>query len=222
MPSRDLLPSRAAPATAHAAPCELLGVGRSRLGAARGRLLAPASGRVLEVGAGTGANLAWYPPDLDRLDLCEPDPQLRRRLEDRVAGGRWPFPVAVHDVGPTGPFPDRGYDEVVLTLALCSVSDPAAAAAAVRAVLADTGRVRYLEHVHAGGLRGRLQSALAPGWARRGGGCRLDRPATADLRAAGLVPVEQRWLRLPPPYFLAIEGQAIIRVRPVQPQQDGP
>jgi len=196
---------------------------RTRLGPARGRVLGGARGRVLEVGAGTGANLRWYPPTVGHLDLCEPDLHRRRRLERRVSAGRWPFTVAVHDLGAEGPFPAGAYDSVVATLVLCSVPDPEAAAAAMRAALADGGRLRYLEHVRAGGLPARLlQGALAPLWARLGGGCHLDRPATAAWRRTGLVPVEQRWLRLPLPLRLAIEGQAIIRVRREPPAEGGP
>lgn len=186
----------------------------STLRAVRRRLLAGAQGRVLEVGAGTGANLRWYPPEVDHVDLCEPNRHMRRRLERRVAGRAWPFTVAVHDATAEGPFPAAGYEVIVSTLVLCTVPDPAAAAAALRAALADGGTLRFFEHVHAGGLLGRVQSAVAPLWARLAGGCRLDRPATAALRAAGLVPVDQRWVRLPPPLGLAVEGHAVIRVRP--------
>lgn len=195
-----------------AAPLE-----RSMLGAARSRVLARASGRVLEIGAGTGANLPWYPAGVDHVDLCEPDPHMRRRLERRLAAGHWAYSWAVHDASADGPFPAAGYDTAVSTLVLCSVPDPAAATTAVRGALAERGRFLYLEHVHAGGLAGRLQSRLAPLWAPLAGGCRLDRPATAALRGAGLVPVEQRWLRLPPPLVLAVEGEAMVRVRPGTP-----
>lgn len=186
----------------------------SSTGSSRARLLSGASGRVLEVGAGVGSSLGCYPPEVDHLDLCEADPRKRRQLEGRLAGGDWPFTVAVHDAPAEGPFPGQGYHVVVVTLVLCSVAEPEASAAALRAVLADDGRLSYLEHVHAGGLAGRLQSVLSSPWAGVTGGCHLDRPPTAALRSAGLVPVEQRWRRLPPPFFLAIEGEAIVRVRP--------
>lgn len=194
---------------------------RSVLAPARARLLAGATGRVLELGAGTGANLPWYPATVDTLDLCEPDPHMRRRLVRRVAARRWPFAVAVHDVDATGPFPGTTYDLVVSTLVLCTVPDPQAAVGAFRAVLADGGRFAFLEHVHAGGLAGRLQALASPLWGPLAGGCHLDRPATAALRSAGLVPVEQRWLRLPPPLFLAIAGQAIVRQRPATTSRAG-
>lgn len=189
-------------------------VERSVLDPVRARLLAGARGRVLEVGAGSGANLDWYPPTVERLDLCEADPHLRGRLEGRVAAGSWPFPVAVHDAAPEGPFPAAAYDTIVATLVLCSAPDPEATAKALRRVLADGGRIAYVEHVGAGGVLGRLQALSSPAWGRMAGGCHLDRPPTAAWRSAGLVPIEQRWLRLPPPLLLAVAGQAIVRVRP--------
>jgi SAM-dependent methyltransferase len=195
---------------------------RRVLAPARARLLAGATGRVLEVGAGTGANLPWYPATVDTLDLCEPDPHMRRRLERRVASRDWPFTVTVHDATAIGPFPAPAYDLAVSTLVLCSVPDPQAAVAALRAVLAEGGRVAYLEHVGVGGVVGRLQTLASPLWGRVAGGCHLDRPATAALRGAGLVPIEQRWLRLPPPLLLAVSGEAIIRRRPVEPPLPDP
>ena len=187
---------------------------RAVLRPVRAQLLGGAHGRVLEVGAGTGANLPWYPSSVAELDLCEPDPRRRSQLERRVASRPWPFRVAVHAAEAGGPFPSASYDVVVVTLVLCSAPEPEATVAALRAVLADGGRVVYLEHVHAGGVAGRLQSLLSPSWARLAGGCHLDRPATAALRSCGLAPVEQHWLRLPPPLFLAISGEAIVRSRP--------
>ncbi|MEJ7766134.1 MAG: class I SAM-dependent methyltransferase, partial [Acidimicrobiales bacterium] len=158
------------PAAAHdvlTAPLEA-----SVLGPTRARLLEGAHGRVLEVGAGAGRNLS-------SLDLCEGDPRLCRRLEQRVASQPWPFPVAVHAADSDGPFPAAGYDTVVATFSLCRASDAAATASALRSALAEGGRVVYLEHVNAGGVVGRLQALLSPRWIRLPGGCRLDQAPTA-------------------------------------------
>ena len=51
-------------------------------------LLTQARGRTLEIGSGTGLNLAHYPDDLDELVLAEPDPSMRKRLADRNASQR--------------------------------------------------------------------------------------------------------------------------------------
>ncbi|HUZ81479.1 MAG TPA: hypothetical protein VMU73_04475, partial [Gaiellaceae bacterium] len=57
----------------------LAGAERKGLAAARRSLLAGARGRVLEIGAGTGLNLPYYPAGVD-LVLTEPDPAMAKRL----------------------------------------------------------------------------------------------------------------------------------------------
>src|SRR5918995_6727635 len=47
-------------------------------------LMTLSRGRTLEIGSGTGLNLVHYPDDLDSLVLAEPDPSMRRRLENAV------------------------------------------------------------------------------------------------------------------------------------------
>ena len=51
----------------------------------RTELIQRSSGRTIEIGAGTGLNLAYYPDDLDGLVLVEPDAAMRRRLAERLA-----------------------------------------------------------------------------------------------------------------------------------------
>lgn len=189
---------------------------QSRLQPARQHLLASASGRVLEVRAGVGENLAWYPDSVVHVDLCETDRTKRRRLKHRLAARDWPFTVAVHPVDAFGPFPAADYDVVVAMVVLSSCAEPEASAiaTALRGALTPSGRLYYLDFAQAGGWAGRLQSAVSPWFRRLPGGPHLDHPATAALRAAGLVPIEQCWHRLPPPWCLAVEGQAIVRVRP--------
>lgn len=188
---------------------------RAGLGDRRRRLVARASGRVLEIGAGTGANLAHY-RDVDRVVAIEPSAAMRRRLLDKVAGAS--VPVEVHEVGiddvcaDTTTFPDASFDTVVSTLTLCTVPDVASAAAALRRVLADDGRVLFLEHVAVPGWRGRLQRAAAPAWKRLAAGCHLDRDIPALLRASGLAVTEINRFALPyggPLVGHAVQGVAI-------------
>lgn len=157
---------------------------RACVAAWRAELLAPLDGEVLEVGAGTGANLAHYPP-LTRLVVAEPDRYMRAHLSKRIreSGVR----VELSDAGLAAlPFPDESFDAVVCTLVLCSVPDPAQALGEMRRVLRPGGRLVFLEHVAAERAdRLAWQRRIEPLWKRLAGNCHLTRDTAAAIRAAG-------------------------------------
>ena len=118
---------------------------RAGLSEERRRLLTQASGATIEIGAGTGLNLSHFPPEVTRLWLVEPDPDMRKRLHRRV-GGR--DDVEIVDARAEAlPFPDASLDTAVVTFALCSVADPDAALAEIARVLRPGGQLLFLEHV---------------------------------------------------------------------------
>lgn len=149
----------------------------------RAELLAPLSGTVLEVGAGTGANLAHYPPAVSRLVLAEPDPSMRRRLARRAGNRAEVIDAAAEKL----PFDDGTFDVVVGTLVLCSVRAPDLALAEIRRVLKPHGRLVFIEHVAAEDNSGRLrwQRRLEPIWKRLMGNCHVTRRTEEAIRAAG-------------------------------------
>ncbi len=154
----------------------------------RRELLAGLDGAVLELGAGTGLNLARYPSTVDRLVLVEPDRHMRAKLEAKLAEVAPRFPVEVVDVGAEHlPFDDGAFDAVVSTLVLCTVPDPAAALAEARRVLRPGGRLLFLEHVVAAdrSKRHAWQRRLEPLWKRVAGGCHLTRDTVAAIEGAG-------------------------------------
>jgi ubiquinone/menaquinone biosynthesis C-methylase UbiE len=156
------------------------------LAAWRAELLAPLAGAVLEVGAGTGANLPHYPAAVTRLVLAEPDGAMRRRLSARAHARRAEVVDApVEQL----PFADGAFDAVVCTLVLCSVRDAAAALAEIRRVLAPGGRLIFVEHVAADGNPSRLrwQRWVEPVWKRLMGNCHLTRRTEAAIGAAGFL-----------------------------------
>lgn len=138
----------------------------------RRALLEELSGDVLEIGAGTGLNLAHYGPDV-RLTLCEPDPGMRRQLQRRADGVGTVLDAPAEAL----PFADGSFDHVVATLVLCTVRDPDAAVAEVARVLRPGGQFVFLEHVAAaeGSARYRWQRLADPVWCRCAGGCHLTR-----------------------------------------------
>jgi len=112
----------------------------------RRQLLAGAEGATLEIGAGTGLNLAHYPAGVTRLALAEPDEHMRRRLVRRAAEASSTGEVVDASVERL-PFPDATFDTVVVTFVLCSVSSQDAALTEIARVLKPSGRLLFLEHV---------------------------------------------------------------------------
>jgi SAM-dependent methyltransferase len=169
----------------------------------RPALLAPLAGDVLEVGAGTGANLAYYPSAVRRLVLSEPDAAMRKRLAQHAAGrGQLPIanpgavpgaipgaiPTEILDAGAERlPFADATFDAVVCTLVLCSVRDPHAALAEIHRVLKPGGRLVFIEHVAADehSSRYRWQRRFEPLWKRLMGNCHVTRHTEAAIVDAG-------------------------------------
>lgn len=157
------------------------------LGAWRRELLAGARGTVLEIGAGTGANLPLYPAAVTRLVATEPDPHMRAKLAAKAAGNAH-LRLEVGDGDACAlPFADGGFDVVVATLVLCSVSDLGRAVAEIHRVLAERGRLLFLEHVAADTRPRRLrwQRRLEPLWRCCAGNCHLTRRTEAALIEGG-------------------------------------
>ncbi|HET9120629.1 MAG TPA: class I SAM-dependent methyltransferase [Solirubrobacterales bacterium] len=161
---------------------------RGGLGEMRRRLLASASGRVLELGAGTGPNLSYYTDAVMELVLAEPDPHMARILRERLqregtAAGK---PSVIEAPAEELPFDDGSFDVVVATLVLCTVENPARAVAEVRRVLVEGGRLLYLEHVRSArhGLA-RWQDWFERPWGWVAGGCHPNRATDELLAGAG-------------------------------------
>lgn len=144
---------------------------------------------MLEIGAGTGQNLAHYDwSNVTSLDLTEPDPFMLRRAAVRRAALAPAIArkVTMDDaLAEMLPFPDASVDTVVATLVLCTVTDPEAAIAEAWRVLRPGGELRLVEHVQAGGLAGRVQRLIQPVYGRVSGGCQLSRRTEDLLRAQG-------------------------------------
>lgn len=157
------------------------------LGAWRKELLAPLEGEILEVGAGTGVNLAFYESARTRLTLAEPEHHMRSILERRV-NERQNIPIEVCDAGSEDlPFEDACFDAVVSTLVLCSVKDVKRSLVEIRRVLRPGGSFVFLEHVAAENNPSRLkwQKRLEPIWVHIGGNCHLTRRTLSSITDAG-------------------------------------
>jgi ubiquinone/menaquinone biosynthesis C-methylase UbiE len=157
---------------------------RAGLTAMRRSLLAHASGQVLEVGSGTGSNLAHYGRSVGSLTVTEPDPSMFKRLERRArtdAPSTRVFRAPAEDL----PFEDGTFDVVVSTLVLCGVDDQPRAVREIRRVLRPGGRLLFLEHVRSTDARlARTQDRL--NWLNRlVVCCDCNRPTLDTITEAG-------------------------------------
>ncbi|MFN7397799.1 MAG: class I SAM-dependent methyltransferase [Sandaracinobacter sp.] len=157
----------------------------------RAEVVPLAKGRVLELGAGGGANLGLY--DRSRVESVtgvDPSEGLIALAEERMAPGDRGFFHVERGVAEELPFPATSFDTVVSTFTLCSVQDPARALAEAKRVLKPGGLLLFLEH----GLSpeadvAKWQRRIEPLWKPIAVGCHLTRPVTDSVTKAGfLVP----------------------------------
>jgi ubiquinone/menaquinone biosynthesis C-methylase UbiE len=166
----------------------MAGTERAGLNGMRHELLADASGRVLELGAGTGHNLEHYTDAVTELVLTEPDSNMADRLRARLAnpGGAVAKATVIEAPAEDLPFDDGSFDVVVATLVFCTVDDPLKAIAEARRVLVEGGRLLFIEHVRGHGARlSRWQDRLERPWGWFAGGCHPNRPTDQLVPEAG-------------------------------------
>jgi ubiquinone/menaquinone biosynthesis C-methylase UbiE len=177
----------------------------------RRQVLADAHGDVLEIGAGTGLNLALYPENISSLTLAEPEPSMIDRLQRRATGG----PRGVTVVAAPGerlPFSDDSFDTVVSTLVLCTVADQSAALAEVRRVLRSAGSLLLIEHVRASDGLATWQDRLHGPWKMIGYGCNCNLDTVASLADAGFDTTDlrpARWRAMPRIVAPLVSGRAV-------------
>jgi SAM-dependent methyltransferase len=151
----------------------------------RERLLEGATGKVVEVGAGTGLNLPLYPSGVSEVLAIEPDPHMFKRLQAALETASVPVRVqrgAAEDL----PVPDGWADAVVLCLVLCSVADVAPALTEARRALKPGGRILFYEHVRSPQKRlAGWQDRLELPWSWLAGGCHPNRDSVGAIQAAG-------------------------------------
>ncbi len=158
---------------------------RDCFAAHRAALLADVEGDVIEIGGGTGANLARYNGSLRSLTVTEPEKPMIARLQrhaEEVRPGTTVLRAPAEDL----PFEDDSFDVAVSTLVLCTVDDQPRALRELRRVLRPGGRLLFMEHVRSDDERlARWQDRLVPLNTRLVCGCHPNRPTLDGIRAAG-------------------------------------
>jgi ubiquinone/menaquinone biosynthesis C-methylase UbiE len=172
-----------------------------RFGEKRRLLLAPTSGRVLEIGAGTGWSFRHYPDAVEEIVALEPDDGMRERGEQRAAASGRPVRF-VGESAESLSFEDESFDAIVSMAVLCTVPDVERALLEVRRVLRPGGALHFVEHVRAESpTLARWQDRLERPWGFVAQGCHPNRDTLAALSDAGfeVEVVERGELPLVPP-----------------------
>ncbi len=153
----------------------------------RTELLAEVTGEVLEIGAGTGANLAYYPSGNIRLLLSEPDAAMRNQLEKKAATSQRNDVCISNAKAEQLSFDDNRFDYVIASLVCCSVTNIDRSLAEIYRVLKPGGRYLFIEHVAAktDSKARRWQEWLTPLWRKFAGNCHLNRETEKAMLRAG-------------------------------------
>ena len=186
-----------------------LSMRNGHLAAYRDRVVPAATGRVLEVGVGSGLNLPYYSADVQQVIGLEPSPKL---LNMARHVGRRSFPVdLIEGSAEKIPLETATVDTVVTTWTLCTFPDVDRALLEMRRALKPSGRLLFVEHSRAPDPNVVWwQDWLTPIWRRVGGGCHLNRAIASLIEGAGfrLERLETGYMRGPKPMTFMYEGSA--------------
>ena len=177
----------------------------------RAQIVPQASGRVLEIGIGTGLTLSFY--DADKVSTIvgvDPAAPMQSLARQRAAAIDIPVEMIALELGQIQAA-DASFDSIVCTFTLCTIPDPLAALQEMRRVLKPGGQFLFGEHGRAPDLKVRVwQDRLTPLWRPLAGGCHLNRDIPALLKAGGfrLREVHSRYLQGPRPLTWVWHGWA--------------
>lgn len=166
----------------------------------RAKWIPRARGEVLEIGIGSGLNLPFYTPEVQRVYGVDPSVELQRMARKRVAAGRLPVEFLSQSAEEPLPLHSESVDTVVVTWTLCSIPNASQALHQMKRVLKPTGHLIFLEHGRSPD-RGVVvwQDRLTPMWKRFTGGCHLNRKVDDLIAAAGFQITELKTCYLPGP-----------------------
>jgi len=186
-------------------------MGRPSTHAARAKVCSGLHGDVIEIGFGTGLNIAHYPDSINKVKAIEPSALGFKIAEPRVAAS--PVPIEFAGLrGETLELESEQFDTALSTWTLCSIPDVGAALTELRRVLKPGGEFHFIEHGHAPDAKvARWQSIIEPVHKRLTGGCHLTRPIFEIITQAGFTiiePDEYYFPKEPRPFGYTFTGRA--------------
>jgi ubiquinone/menaquinone biosynthesis C-methylase UbiE len=185
------------------------GMERQELHERRKALLSNCQGTILEVGAGTGANLPLYPAGTTIL-AAEPSPHMIQKATENlqsetVQANLELIRAGVGDNELDERVQEGSLDAVVATLVLCTVDKPKEAIDRFYQWLKPCGQLIVLEHIKAKSSVGAfLQNMATPVWKYLAEGCHLNRPTDAMMKESGFILKEEEYFSKGVPFYQTI------------------
>jgi ubiquinone/menaquinone biosynthesis C-methylase UbiE len=178
----------------------------------RANLVPQAYGDVLEIGIGSGLNLALYSSQVRRVYGVDPSLELQQLARKRAFSATAPVEFFLQSAEEALPLADASIDTAVLTWTLCSIPNPVNALREIRRVLKGSGRLIFLEHGRAADASVAIwQDRLTPFWRCIAGGCHLNRKADAIITSGGFHVIELKTEYIPGPRLMTYIYQGIAR-----------
>lgn len=155
-------------------------------------LLKNLDGRVLEVGVGTGANLAYYPENVHVTGI-DFSPKMLAKAQEKVVGSRAEIELIEMDAERMN-FPDNTFDFVISTCVFCSVPNPVLGLKEIRRVVKPNGKILMLEHMRSeNSFVGFMLDLFNPLTVRMVG-TNINRRTINNIEKAGLIVEKQDYL----------------------------
>jgi len=172
------------------------GVGPTRR--QREKVVPLASGRVLEIGIGSGLNIPFYDAQqVEHLWGLDPSPEMwsiaQKNAEEHHIDAEY-----IQSGAESIPLDDNSADTVMMTYTLCTIPDPQAAMEEIRRVLKPGGKLIFCEHGKAPDASvERWQNRVNPVWKKLAGGCNLNRPIPELIEQGGFKSSDMQTMYLP-------------------------
>jgi ubiquinone/menaquinone biosynthesis C-methylase UbiE len=172
-------------------------------------LLGNLQGKVLEIGPGAGASLAFYPKSIQWIGI-EPNPfmhdYLQQEAEQQGLKSAELYQGKAEDI----PVESNSMDAVVSFHVLCSVSDLSQSLQEIQRILKPGGMFVFLEHVAAetGTLTRHFQNSIRPLWTTLFENCHPNRETQQAIENVSFTAIESYGCQLPfpivSPHFIGI------------------
>ncbi len=148
------------------------------------RFVGRPTGRLLEIGVGTGKNFPFYPPNTE-IWAVDINPSMLARARKKLSNATTPVQLVLADVEAL-PFADKSFDTVIATFVFCNVPNPIQGFREIRRVLKPEGTAYFLEHmIPMTPRKARFFDRLDP-WVYKAIGDHINRRTDQNVELAGM------------------------------------